>query len=332
MDEGLSLKLVFVGSSTFGLRCLSTCLELPELKVSGIVTAPQTFTISYRPSGVTNVLHADVAGLANSHAIPLRTLERSMNEPGLFEAVAEWNPEAFLVAGWYHMIPKRWRELAPAYGLHASLLPDYSGGAPLVWAMINGEPKTGITLFQMDDGVDSGPIARQKEEPIYPNDTIATLYARIEERGLELLRNALPQLASGTLKLYLQDETRRRTVPQRSPEDGLIDWTKDAESIDRFIRAQTRPYPGAFTTLEGRPLHIWSAQVAPASDQLQQLGCVYRVIEGVYTVSCGAGAIAVNEITYEQETYTQTQLAEVFGRGGQRLGASPSYLRISEPC
>jgi methionyl-tRNA formyltransferase len=81
-----------------------------------------------------------------------------MNEPGLFQTVTSWNPDAFLVAGWYHMIPKIWRNLAPAYGLHASLLPDYSGGAPLVWAMINGETKTGVTLFQMDDGVDSGPI------------------------------------------------------------------------------------------------------------------------------------------------------------------------------
>ncbi len=326
------MNLVFIGSSTFGLRCLATCLELPELKVTGIVTSAETFEISYRPSGVTNVLHADVAGLANSNAIPFRTLDRSMNEPGLYEAVAEWDPDAFLVAGWYHMVPKRWRMLAPAYGLHASLLPEYSGGAPLVWAMINGETKTGITLFQMDDGVDSGPIASQKEEPINPNDTIATLYARIEQRGVEILRKALPQLASGTLKLCLQDENRRRTVPQRSPEDGLIDWTKDAGSIDRFIRAQTTPYPGAFTTLGGRPLHIWCAQVAPASDQLQQSGCVYRLTEGVYTISCGTGAIAVNEITYEQKTYTQTQLSEVFGMGGQQLGASPSCLRKSEPC
>ena len=150
-------------------------------------------------------------------------LERSMNKPGLFEAVAEWKPDMFLVAGCYHMVPKRWRELAPAYGMHASLLPDYSGGAPLVWAMINGETKTGISLFQMDDGVDFGPIAGQKEEPIYPGDTIATLYDRIEERGVELLRNKLPQLANGTLKLklQLQNETKRRIMPQRSPKDGL---------------------------------------------------------------------------------------------------------------
>jgi methionyl-tRNA formyltransferase len=264
-----NMNLVFIGSSSFGLRCLETCLQLPEVKVVGVVTAPKTFAISYSPSGVTNVLHADVLTIAQARHIPARTLERSMNEPGLLEAVAAWKPDAFIVAGWYHMVPKTWRGMAPAYGLHASLLPDYSGGAPLVWALINGESKTGITLFQMDDGVDSGPIAGQREEPILPNDTIATLYERIEDRGLELLREALPRIASGSIKLYQQDESKRRVMRQRSPKDGLIDWTKDAKFIDRFIRAQTRPYPGAFTTLNGKSLTIWRGAPTAGSDCLK---------------------------------------------------------------
>lgn len=314
------MNLVFIGASAFGLRCLETCLLLSGVKVAGVVTAPRTFSISYRPSGVTNVLHADVAGLAKSHAVPVRTLEQAMNEPGLFEAVLAWEPDAFLVAGWYHMIPKRWREQAPAYGLHASLLPDYSGGAPLVWAMINGEKKAGITLFKMDGGVDSGPIAGQRGEPILPTDTIATLYARIEEHGLDLLREALPRLANGTLQLHPQDESKRRIVPQRAPEDGLIDWQHDAVSLDRFIRAQTRPYPGAFSTLGGKPLHMWQAQVASAANDEPDTGRVRRMAEGVYTVDCGKGSINLKEINYEQKTYNQTQLVRLLGGGGQKLG------------
>lgn len=310
------MNLVFIGSSRFGLRCLETCFELPEVQVMGVVTAQKTFSISYCSSGVTNVLHADMDDLAASHGIPVRTLERAMNEPGLSAAVAEWKPDIFLVVGWYHMIPRRWRELAPAYGLHASLLPDYSGGAPLVWAMINGESKTGITLFQMDDGVDSGPIAGQKEEPILSDDTIATLYARIEERGLELLREALPLLSRGALILRPQDESKRRIVPQRSPEDGLIDWSKDAASLDRFIRAQARPYPGAFTTLQGKPLHIWQAQVTSGANDEPEIGRIRRTQEYTYTVTCGADAITLKEVTYEQRTFTQPQLTELFGGGG----------------
>ena len=326
------MNLVFLGSSAFGLRCLDTCLKIPGIKVVGIVTAPKTFTISYRPDGVTNVLHADVARLAKSCAIPVLTLNRTMTEPGLFDAVTEWKPDAFLVAGWYHMIPKRWRELAPAYGLHASLLPDYSGGAPLVWAMINGECKTGITLFQMDDGVDSGPIVGQREEPILRNDTIATLYARIEERGLELLKEALPQIASGTSSLRCQNEANRRIMPQRAPEDGLIDWTKDANWLDRFIRAQTRPYPGAFTTLDDNPFHIWQAQPEPRVSDPSVPGVVHHTAGGYYTVTCGQGAITLIEITYEQHTYAQPQLHRLLGGGGQRLGVSPHCLRNSKPC
>ena len=325
------MNLVFVGASKFGFRCLESCHGSANISVVGVVTAPKTFEISYQPEGVNNVLYADLATFADSHCIPVRTIERSMNDRSLFETVSNWQPDAFLVAGWYHMIPKSWRKIAPAYGLHASLLPDYSGGAPLVWAMINGEAKTGISLFQMDDGVDSGPIAGQKEEYIKLQDTIATLYERIELRGLELLRETLPKLAEGSLQLVPQDENKRRLMPQRSPEDGRIDWSQDAATLDRFIRAQTRPYPGAFTTLEAKPLHIWRAQVALISNSKPEIGLVYRTDLGTYIVGCRGGAIILNEITYEQRTYTQTNFTELFGGGGQRLGATLSCLPKSEP-
>jgi methionyl-tRNA formyltransferase len=310
------MNLVFIGSSTFGLRCLETCLGLSDVKVVGVVTAPRTFPISYRPEGVANVLHAAVADVAKSHGVAVRTLQRAMNEPELIDAVTQWKPAAFLVAGWYHMIPRRWRRLAPAYGLHASLLPDYSGGAPLVWAMINGESKTGITLFQMDDGVDSGPIAGQREEPILPDDTIATLYERIEGRGLELVREAIPQMITGTLQLYPQDESKRRIFPQRGPEDGLIDWYQDASTVARFIRAQTRPYPGAFSTLSARPLHIWHTHPRFDNQDGREPGRIHRTDGANYVVDCGTGAIVLGEITYDQRTYTQGQLADLFGGGG----------------
>ena len=309
------MNLVFIGASRFGLRCLSACLDLHDWQVTGVVTASKTFAISYRPTGMTNVLHADVAQLADTRGIPVRTLCRSMNEPGLLDCVAQWKPDAFLVAGWYHMIPRSWRNLAPAYGLHASMLPDYGGGAPLVWAMINGEIKTGVTLFQMDDGVDSGPIAAQRSGPIYQEGTIATLYARIEERGLELVRETLPRLARGLIKFERQDESKRRIMPQRSPEDGLIDWTTGATRIDRFIRAQTKPYPGAFSSLDNAPIHIWRAEIG-AHQGPSVPGEVTRTDDGNFAVGCGQGFVILLEISYEQRTYTQAQLTDVFGGGG----------------
>jgi len=312
------VRLVFIGSSRFGLRCLELALQLPNIRVVGAVTAPQKFAISYRPEGVTNVLHADVRSLCDAKGIPCETLERSMREEALYDAVRGWQPDAFLVVGWYHMIPRNWRALAPAYGLHASLLPDYSGGAPLVWAMINGETRTGISLFQMDDGVDSGPILGQAEEPILDGDTIKTLYSRIEERGLELLKVALPKLAAGAAEFKTQDESKRRVFPQRSPEDGLIDWTHDAKSIDRFIRAQTRPYPGAYTTLSGENLIVW--EVSRSSESLgYPAGTVVRKGDG-YWVCCGDGAVSLRSLQFRDRDVEGPQLMNLFGAGSQKLG------------
>jgi methionyl-tRNA formyltransferase len=185
-----------------------------------------------------------------------------MRPPELLRRVESWRPDVMIVAGWYHMVPKAWRKVAPAFGLHASLLPDYSGGAPLVWAIINGEKRTGISLFQMSDGVDDGPLLGQAATEIADDDTIATLYARIEDLGVELLRTRLPLLADGTATLQVQDESRRRRVPQRSPEDGAIEWQWPARRVYDFIRAQTKPYPGAFAACGQQRLTIWRANVA----------------------------------------------------------------------
>ena len=155
------MKIVVLAASTFGLRCLKALRQLQCCEIVGVVTAPRVLTISYRPEGVRNILHADFEAYCGDLGIPAVTLETSMSDERLYLAVSSWKPNAFIVAGWYHKVPKRWRMLAPAYGLHASLLPAYSGGAPLVWAMINGESTTGITLFLLDDGVDTGPILDQ---------------------------------------------------------------------------------------------------------------------------------------------------------------------------
>ena len=120
-------------------------------------------------------------------------------------------------------------------------------------------------------------------------------------------------------------------MPQRGPDDGFIDWSQDAATLDRFIRAQTRPYPGAFSTLGAKPLQIWRAQVASTSNGEPE-GLVRRTEVGTYTVACGAGAITLNEITYDGRTYTQSGLSKLFGGGGQRLGVSLSCLGNSESC
>lgn len=280
------MRVVFIGASGFGLRAAEVLAGLPDCQLVGVLTAPRQFSISYRPTGVTNVLHVDMSEFAAAHAIPCQFLGKGMNDPELFSAVCDWRPDCFIVVGWYHMVPAAWRKVAPAYGLHASLLPDYSGGAPLVWAMINGERRTGITFFQFADGVDNGPVVGSLPTDISPDDTIATLYARIEDLGLQLLHDYVPLLARGTARFMQQDESKRRLCPQRSPEDGCIDWNQGADRIHDFIRAQTRPYPGAFAMLRESKVSIWRSALRPGEAPQLQPGELV-LMGGRLWVGCG---------------------------------------------
>lgn len=309
------MNIVFIGSSKFGLRCLELLRSLPDLRVRGVVTAPQTFSISYRPEGVTNVLYADVGNYCRTNDIPCVVMQSDMKDESLFASVSAWEPDIFLVVGWYHMVPRRWRKLAPAYGLHASLLPDYSGGAPLVWAMINGDKETGITLFQFDSGVDSGPILGQSSTVIDFFDTIATLYARIENLGLELIQKRLPALADGSARLIPQDDSKRRIFPQRSPEDGRIDWELPTSHLYDFIRAQTRPYPGAFTTWKGKPLHVWRALPAGSIDTQKKMPGQIIFSANKCLVNTGNGLLEILEAQYDGKDINGCELRLNFEDG-----------------
>ena len=309
------MRVVFIGASKFGLRCLHVLRNLDWCEVTGAVSAPPKFPISYRPEGVTNVLHADIESYCQSHDIPCTVIQQGMKDDVLFERARSWKPDMFLVAGWYHMIPKRWRNLAPAYGLHASLLPDYSGGAPLVWAMINGEKKTGITFFQFDDGVDSGSVLGQAETEIHDDDTIASLYARIEELGLELIAEHMPALATGTAVLIPQDESKRRIFPQRGPEDGLINWKQSAAVLFNCIRAQTRPYPGAFTTCQGRRLIVWAATKTNVQDVPEASVGEVLAEPSKLLVKTSTGILELNEVDYEGKTIRGQEFRSLVGEG-----------------
>lgn len=299
------MKVVFIGASKFGMRCLQTIIPMPDISLVGVISNEQHFTISYAPEGVDNVNYSDITAFGKKLGIPVYLMKNQMKEEELIRFVEELKPDLFLVVGWYHLIPASIRAIAPAWGLHASLLPDYSGGAPLVWAIIKGEKKTGITLFEMDDGVDSGAIIGQAEELISYDDNIATLYHRIEEKGVLLLQKYIPLLAGNALTKYLQDESCRRVFPQRSPADGEVDWSENSYSVYNFIRAQTRPYPGAFTLYTDKKLIIWSAkEVFVDAHAGTRSGTIMQESEKLL-VNCGDnGIIELLEIEYEGKRMT----------------------------
>ena len=170
-------------------------------------------------------------------------------------------PDLFIVVGWYNIIPESILNLAPTYGLHASILPSYRGGSPLVWSIIKGEKYAGITLFKFNNTVDSGPIVDQSRTRIYLKDTISTLYKRVENLGLKLIKKRIPQIINGTALHVNQDESRASILPQRFPEDGLINWKLNSTEIYNFVRAQTKPYPGAFTKFKNNYIKVWQVKI-----------------------------------------------------------------------
>lgn len=166
-----------------------------------------------------------------------------------------------LVAGWYHMLPKSWVENEICLGLHASLLPDLRGGAPLVWAMIEGRQKTGVTLFQMNQEVDAGPIWIQEEFLIENDDYIVNLLDKTAEASLRIVSELFSNFSQITPQINNLDPKKHKVYSQRTPQDGEITTFKDIRTGLRFIRAQSKPYPGAYLIQSKLKIYLWKAEI-----------------------------------------------------------------------
>jgi methionyl-tRNA formyltransferase len=149
-----------------------------------------------------------------------------------------------------------------ALGMHPTLLPEGRGRAAIPWAILKGLPRTGVTLFRLDPGVDTGPIAAQVEIPIAPDETATSLYQRVSEAHRRLLREAWPGLTNDTVRFIPQDESLATYWPGRTPEDGRILPDMTVGEVDRLVRATTRPYPGAFIEEGGVATRIWRGRIA----------------------------------------------------------------------
>lgn len=255
------MNIVFFGATELGYKCCRLIVENKLANVCGIFTIPKEFNISYSDKPVNNVNFADFHKLGKEFGIPVKDVTGKMSNYA--ESIKALNPELIVVIGWYYMVPKGIRSIASkgCVGMHASLLPKYRGGAPLVWAIINGEEKTGLTFFYLDDGVDNGDIIAQREIEIKVNENIKDIIDKVTNAAINITNEYIPLLANGTAPRIKQDETIATYFPQRKPEDGNIDWSWDTKKIKDFIRAQTKPYPGAYTILNGKKLYIWDAEI-----------------------------------------------------------------------
>src|ERR671930_2101700 len=223
-----------------------------------------------------------------------------VNAPDTIAAIREADPDLIFVVGWSQLVRADFIALAPGgvFGMHPTLLPRHRGRAAIPWAILSGLAKTGVTLFEIADGTaDSGPILGQVEIPIAPDETATALYEKVTAAHLQLVRESVPRLLDGTAERTPQDTRRASAWPKRTPADGIIDWEMRARYLHDWVRAQTRPYPGAFTYLGDEKLVVWRARPVEL-DEEAPAGTVVAVEDGP-VVACGEGGLVLEEVEGE---------------------------------
>lgn len=252
------INYAFLGSTNYSKDLLIFLIKLGYIpKV--IFSIPKKFKISYSEKKIKNINYANLEEIAIKYNIKYLEIDSSKGKQikDYEDILKNMNLDFLLVLGWYYMLPRKIRDLAMhgAWGIHASLLPRYAGGAPLTWAIINGEEKTGVTLFKLGDGVDDGDIILQKEFIINYKDTIKEVYEKATIKSKEILLEVFRNMNNIVYKP--QDKKKIEVYPQRNRDDGEIDLSMNAMDLYNFIRAQSAPYPGAFIkTVDGKRLVI----------------------------------------------------------------------------
>ena len=285
-------RIVFLGTPSFAIPILQGLLKGPD-EVVGVVTQPD------REKGRgKKVVISPIKELALRHGlIPLQP-EKAKGE-AFQEALKAFRPDLMVVVA-YGQILSRPVLAIPKYGavnVHASLLPKYRGAAPIAWAILNGERVTGVTTMVMDEGMDTGDILLQAETLIGNEETGETLHDRLASLGAQLLSETLEKMKAGTVRPIPQDRSKATYAPPLKKEDGYIDWKKEAEEIDRQVRA-FNPWPSAFTKLDDRLLKVYKGEVrerAPSG----KAGAVVWVGSDFIEVETGKGSYLLKEVQLE---------------------------------
>ncbi|MCD9901050.1 methionyl-tRNA formyltransferase [Streptomyces sp. MT29] len=276
------MRVVMFGYQTWGHRTLQALLD-SEHDVVTVVTHPKS------EHAYEKIWSDSVADLAEKHGIPVIIRNRPDDE--LVERLKEVAPDIIVANNWRTWMPPEIYNL-PVHGtlnIHDSLLPAYAGFSPLIWALINGEPEVGVTAHLMDEELDAGDIVIQRSVTVGPTDTTTDLFHRTVDLIAPVTTEALGLIASGQTEFTRQDRSKASFFHKRAEEDIRIDWTWPAQDLERLIRAQSAPYPSAFTFHKGQRLEVVSAVVSEGRYGGTPGRIFYREGDGVVIVA-GADA------------------------------------------
>ena len=305
------MRIVFMGTPDFAVGSLQALCESGKHEILAVVTQPD------RPKGRGNkLLQTPVKEYALEQGLTVYQPQK-VKTPEFVELLHELQPELIVVAAFGQFLSKEILEL-PKYGcinVHASLLPKYRGAAPIQYAIIKGEKESGVTIMQMDIGMDTGAMLDKVVVPIEENTTMGELHDALREQGAALLLQVIDKIAAGTAAAEPQDDAQATyaTLLDRSMEH--IDWSKTAQEVHNLIRG-FNPAPSTFTKLpNGKSLKIWGSKMTDKSSTAAA-GTVIETGKHSFFVACGEGVLEITEVQPESK---KRMPAQVFlnGRGVQ---------------
>jgi methionyl-tRNA formyltransferase len=285
-------RLIFMGTPEFALPTLKALIAEGH-HVAAVVTQPD------RPKGRWKKLTPPpVKLLALEQGLEVLQPEKASNAE-FCDLIRGKDPDLIIVVAFGQILKKNLLDI-PKWGVinvHGSLLPRYRGAAPIQRSILNNEPVTGLTVMHMDEGMDTGPILFQEEVPVLRDETAGELQNRLAEKSGDLMIRSLRHMAENPVVETPQDDSKATFAPKIERELCRIDWTGSAERISALIRALD-PRPGAYTTLEGREVKLFSSRVSDRGSHEGVPGRVVRPGEGGLLVETGQGTLEIREIQY----------------------------------
>lgn len=310
------MKIVFMGTPDFAARALEALIDAGH-EITAVVTQPD------KPKGRSSeLIPSPVKVCACRHQIPVMQPKR-IKTPEAVAELKQYEADVYVVAAFGQILSREILDIPP-YGslnIHASLLPKYRGSSPIQRVILDGEEKTGVTIMQMDEGIDTGDMLYKKEIPILPEDDFESLHDKLMYLGGEAIVEALELLTLGKLIPEKQDDALSCHAPMIDKSMGEIHFEMSAVQIDRLIRGMT-PWPSAFTYYKGKQLKVWKA--VPVEGTAGTPGEIIRVEKDSITVACGEGALQIGALQLEGKKRMSTHdfLLGVKMTVGETLGRS----------
>ncbi len=282
------MKIIFAGTPVFAAQALKALLD-KQFEIVAVLTQPD------RPSGRGMQLKpSPVKQLALEHGLVVLQ-PQSLKEADIQNQLASFKADLMIVAAYGLILPKAVLQIPRlgCWNIHASLLPRWRGAAPIQRAILAGDQQTGITIMQMDVGLDTGEMLLKKECSITPSDTSETLFDKLAVLGANAIIEALTLHQENKIQVVAQDNDLACYASKLSKEESQIDWSKSAQEIARNVRGYN-PFPGAASVLNETPLKIWQASVYEG--KTGEPGEVVQVEKNTLVVSCGEGALSLEVI------------------------------------